>query len=119
MTAAVRKSIRDLTRRRARTFFTVLTLALAVASVGVLAVPALMAESMEREVALNRLPDVTVTMAPLVLGPADLEALRALPNVADVEPRGLLVTRVWSGERRERAVVVGVPDFADQRVDVV
>ncbi len=119
MTAAVRKSIRDLTRRKARTFFTILTLALAVASVGVLAVPALMAESMEREVAANRLPDVTVTMAPLVLSPADLAALRRLPNVADVEPRALLVTRVWSGERRERAVVVGVPDFGRQSVDVV
>ena len=36
----VRKSITDLTRRKARTFFTVLTLALAVASVGIFAVPA-------------------------------------------------------------------------------
>ena len=37
--AAVRKSLTDLTRRKARTFFTVLTLALAVASVGIFAVP--------------------------------------------------------------------------------
>lgn len=119
MTAATRKSFRDLSRRRARTFFTVVTLALAVASVGMLAVPALMADSMAREVAVNRLPDVTVSMAPVELTAADLAALADLPNIEDVEPRSLFVTRVWSGERRERAVVVGVPDFARQRADVV
>ena len=42
MSAIVRKSVTDLTRRKARTFFTVLTLALAVASVGIFAVPGLM-----------------------------------------------------------------------------
>lgn len=119
MTAATRKSLRDLTRRRARTALTVLTLALAVASVGIFAVPALMAESMEREVAANRLPDVTVSMSPLELSAADLAALRALPDVSDVEPRSLFVTRVWVGERRERAIVVGVRDYARQRADVV
>jgi putative ABC transport system permease protein len=49
-----------LTRRKARTSFTVLTLALAVASVGIFAVPRLMQQSMEREVAAHRLPAVTV-----------------------------------------------------------
>ena len=52
MTSAIaRKSVTDLTRRKARTFFTVLTLALAVASVGIFAVPSLLQHSMEREVA--------------------------------------------------------------------
>ena len=39
--ALLRKSITDLTRRKARTLFAVSTLALAVASVGILAVPTL------------------------------------------------------------------------------
>lgn len=108
MTAATRKSIGELTRRRARTIFTVLTLALAVASVGIFAIPALMADAMEDEVSANRLSDVTVTMSPLELTTADLEALAALPNVADVEPRVMFITLVWVGERRERAVVEGV-----------
>ena len=53
--AVVRKSVTDLTRRKARAFFTVLTLALAVASVGIFAVPPVMQQAMEREVAANRL----------------------------------------------------------------
>jgi putative ABC transport system permease protein len=119
MSAIVRKSVTDLTRRKARAFFTILTLALAVASVGILAVPQLMEQSMEREVAAHRLPDVTVSMKPLRLSAAALAALGRLPNVTAVEPRSLLATRVWVGEKRERAVVIGVPDYARQRADVV
>jgi hypothetical protein len=115
MSATVRKSVTDLTRRKARAFFTILTLALAVASVGILAVPQLMDQSMEREVAAHRLPDVTVSMKPLQLRAADLDALGRLPNVTAVEPRSLFATRVWVGERRDRAIVIGVPDYARQR----
>ena len=45
----VRKSVTDLTRRKARTFFTVLTLALAVASVGLFALAPLMEQAMKSE----------------------------------------------------------------------
>ncbi len=62
MSATLRKSLTDLTRRKARTFFTLLTLALAVASVGILAVSPLMDQSMKREVAATRLSDLTVSM---------------------------------------------------------
>ena len=119
MSAIICKSVTDLTRRKARTFFTVISLALAVASVGIFAVPQLMVQSMEREVAAHRLPDVTVSMKPLQLTQAELAALGRLPNVTAVEPRSLFATRVWVGERRERAIVIGVPDYAGQRADVV
>ena len=66
----LRKSITDLTRRKARASFTVLTLALAVASIGLFAVPAVMQQAMDREVAANRLADVTLTMKPLRLSGA-------------------------------------------------
>ena len=93
MSAILRKSITDLTRRRARAFFTVLTLALAVASVGIFAVPALMQKAMDREVATNRLADVSVTMKPLPLNPEQLAALAKLPNVRAVEPRAVAAVK--------------------------
>lgn len=119
MTAAWRKSLRDLTRRRARALFTVLTLALAVASVGLLAVSDLMGRAMTGEVERTRMADVLLAMPPTALSDDDVEALRALPEVAEVEPRVEYVTRVWVGERREQAVVVGVRDFGDQRANLV
>src|SRR3954468_323073 len=97
MSAVVRKSLTDLTRRKARTFFTVLTLALAVASVGIFAVGPLMERAMKAEVTATRLADVTVTMPPLRLTDADLARLARLPNVTAVEPRSVFATRVFVG----------------------
>ena len=50
VSASLRKSITDLTRRRARTAFAVATLALAVASICFFAIPTLIDRSMQREV---------------------------------------------------------------------
>ena len=119
MSALMRKSLTDLTRRKARTFFTVLTLSLAVASVGLFAVPSVMQQAMEREVAVNQSADVTVSFKPLELSDGVLARLERLSNVTAVEPRSSFVTRVWVGERRRRAIVVGVPDYGHQRVDIV
>ena len=119
ITALTRKSFTDLTRRRARALFTVLTLALAVASVGLFAINPLMDQAMKHEVVANRLPDVTVSMKPLALSNAELARLARLPNVTALEPRSLFATRVFVGARRDKALIVGVRDFAHQQADVV
>ena len=115
----VRKSLTDLSRRRARTVFAVCTLAVAVASISFFAVPTLIDRAMQEEARAGRLADVTLTMRPLVLTGDDLAALNALPNVAGVEPRSRVETRVLVGERRAPAVVVGVRDFGRQSLDLV
>jgi len=117
--ASLRKSVTDLSRRRARTVFAVSTLALAVASIAFFAIPTLIDRSMQDEVRAGRLADVTLRMRPVALAPEDLSALEALPNVAAVEPRSSVDTRVLVGDRRAPALVIGVRDFAQQRVDVV
>ena len=114
-----RKSITDLSRRRSRAFFAVATLALAVASMGLFATPTLMNRAMSAEVAADRLPDLTISTRPLVLGQAQLAALAAVPNVRAVEPRSSFGGRVYVGERRAFAQVLGIPDFASQQVNVV
>ena len=119
MSAILRKSLTDLTRRRARAFFTVLTLALAVASVGIFAVPGLMQQSMDREIAANKLADLTLQTKPLMLSDAQLQRLRALPNVEAVGVKSQFSTRIYVGARRQRALIMGVPDFDRQDVDVV
>ena len=119
MSALLRKSITDLTRRKARTFFTVATLALAVASFGFFAIPSLIDASMQEEVRAGRLADVAVSMRPLALNAEQLAELAALPNVAALEPRSSMETRVLVGERRAPARLIGVRDFARQQVDLV
>ena len=79
--AVLRKSVTDLTRRKASTVFAVLTLAIAVASVGIFAAPSLMDQAMQQEVRSNELPDVTLSTNPLSLTDAQVAAIGRLPNV--------------------------------------
>ncbi|HET8652177.1 MAG TPA: FtsX-like permease family protein [Gaiellaceae bacterium] len=119
VSAQLRKSITDLTRRRARTTFAVATLALAVASISFLAVPTLIDATMQQEVREGRLADISVSMRPFPLSARQLAALEAVPNVAAVEARSSVDVRVLVGERRAPALVIGVRDFERQTVDVV
>jgi putative ABC transport system permease protein len=119
LSAAARTSLRELSRHRARTGFSVVTLALAVASVSFLALPTLIDRGMQAEVRAGRLADASIDVRPVELTEEQLDGLAAIPNVAAVEPRTGVSTRILVGERRAPAVIIGVRDFADQRVDVV
>jgi len=118
-TAMAHKSLTDLTRRKARAFFTVLTLAIAVASVGIFAVPSLLQQAMDREIASTRLADLTVSMDPLVISDAQLHAVARLPNVVAVQPKSVFSTRVQIGARRQKAVIIAVPDYTRQNTDII
>ena len=117
--ASTRKSITDLSRRKSRAFFASATLALAIAGIGIFALPTLMNRSMNATVTVDRLPDVTMYPRPLVLGAAQLSALSRIPNVTAVEPRSIFGGRVYVGARRAFAEVRGIADFAHQRVNVI
>jgi putative ABC transport system permease protein len=119
LTAPTRVSINDLRRRKSRTVFAVGTLALAVAGMGLFALPSLMDRSMTATVAADRLPDLTVDTAPLILGPAQLVQLAAVPNVTAVEPRSVYNGPIYVGARRAFAQVRGIADFGRQNADVV
>jgi putative ABC transport system permease protein len=118
-TAMARKSVTDLTRRKARAFFTVVTLAIAVASIGIFAVPSLLQQAMDREIASTRLADLTVTMNPLVMSDAQLQAVARVPNVAALQPKSVFSSRIYIGARRQKAVIIAVPDYARQNTDMI
>jgi putative ABC transport system permease protein len=81
-----RKAWGDLTRHRARTLLAVCTLSIAIASLGFLAVPALLNAAMNRQIAGSHLYDVGIFTSTLDLSPAQLGALGRLPGVAAVSP---------------------------------
>jgi putative ABC transport system permease protein len=58
-------------------------------------------------------------MKPLVVTPVQVEGLARLPNVTGVQPLSVVQTRIWIGERRQKAIVVGLPSYARQPVDRV
>jgi hypothetical protein len=71
----------------------------------------LMNRAMNGEIAANKLADVTVTVKPLPLTAAQLQALGRLPNVAAFDPRSTLGTYVYMGPR---TVLIGKASFAHQ-----
>src|SRR5204862_1677617 len=64
-------------------------------------------------------PDLALSTKPLAVTPSQLAALGHLPNVRAAGGFSYFQTRVWVGERRVKALVVGVPDWTHQQVDVV
>lgn len=117
--ALLRKSITDLTRRKSRTFFTVATLTLAVASIGLFALPNLMGRAMHTAVVSDRLPDLTVYVRTFPVTDAGLAELAAVPNVRAVEPGLGYSGQIYVGDRRAFVWVRGIPAFSKQTVDVV
>jgi len=81
-----RKAWGDLTRHRARTLLTALSLSLAIASLGFLSVPSLLNAAMNRQVAGSHLNDVGIFTNVINLTPAQLSAVGHLPGVAAVSP---------------------------------
>jgi putative ABC transport system permease protein len=119
LSAVARKSISDLTRRPGRAVFAVAALAIAVASLGLFALPTLMSRAMNREIAANKLADVTITVKPLPLTAAQVRALGQLPNVVAFDPRSTFSTRVYIGARRQKAFLIGETSFVHQTVNAV
>jgi ABC-type lipoprotein release transport system permease subunit len=118
VSSLTRKARGDLKRHPARTVFTICTLGLAIGSLAIIAVPSLMDSTMQREVQQARLFDVAMTTHDLVLSPAQMGALRHLPNVAAFDAQIEFSTRAASGSNRQDAVIWGV-DLASQSVDTV
>jgi len=118
-TALSHKAWTDLSRRPARAILTVLTLALAVASFGILAVPSLMNQAMTAEITKTRLYDVAVPVNDVALSPTQARELADTQNVAALTARSLFNTTALIGDQRVSTEVWGVPDFANPPVDRV
>jgi putative ABC transport system permease protein len=116
LSAVARKSLSDVTRRRGRAFLAIAALAIAVASLGLFALPTLMNRTMNGEITANKLADMTMTVKPLPLTAGQVRALRHLPNVTAFDPEAIFSTLNRTGWR---TVVIGKASFVHQTVDAV
>ncbi len=111
------KSLGDLRKRKSRTFFTVLTIVLGVAAIGMFAVVPLMNANMFHQLDRCNMHDSMYEVKDLELTTGDFSNLSNIENVNDVEGKYIFFTRMYIGERRADALVIGVEDFTDQQVD--
>jgi putative ABC transport system permease protein len=113
-----RKAWGDLTRHRARTLLTALSLSLAIASLGFLAVPGLLNGAMNRQVAESHLNDVGIFTNVINLTPAQLSAVGHLPGVAAVSPVLGYTARATSAAGTRNVSIAG-GDLASAPVNTV
>jgi putative ABC transport system permease protein len=119
VSAIFKKSWTDLKKRKSRTFFTVLTIALAISGLGLFAVVPLMDQTMLNEVNESNMYDVKVNFNYLELNETNFVDLENIDNIESAEGKSIFLTRFYIGERRNDAVFVGIDDFDEQRVDIV
>ncbi len=112
-----KKAWNDLSRRKARTIFTIITVALAVGSLGLLFVSPMMDRVMVSEVEEGRLHNIRYTLASADLNESEIAAFDAIDNVKGAEAYTIFITKVVSGERACKAVLVGVDSFSGQKAD--
>jgi putative ABC transport system permease protein len=120
MSAMSRKAWGDLRRHRGKSLLVVGTLALAITSFAIVAVPGLLNTSMQNEVRQARLYDVAVATRDLDLNSRQLASLGHLPNVAAFEPAVEYSTVAASASTGSYQSVIlwGLP-LGHQAVDVV
>ena len=120
MSALSRKVRGDLRRHPGKSLLVVGTLALAIASFAIVAVPGLLNAAMQSQVRQARLFDVAVATRDLDLSSRQLTALGHLPNVAAFEPAVEYSTVAASASTgsSQNAVLWGV-NVGHQTVDVV
>lgn len=119
MSALLKKSWRDLSRRKPRTIFTVLTVALGVMGIGLFAIVPLADSAVQSELTAENIHNVAIQLTNITLTEEQMNNLTEVDNVDQVSIKGVLPLTIRVGERRNSALLIGVPDFDHQTVDVV
>jgi len=119
MSALLKKSWKDLSRRKARTIFTIITVALGVMGIGLFAITPLADGAVQAELNAEKMHNIGVRVTDVPLTAEQLAELASLDNIDRMSPQAELLVTIEIGGRRERALLVGIPDYADQAVDVV
>ncbi|MCJ7796382.1 MAG: hypothetical protein MUQ56_06390, partial [Thermoleophilia bacterium] len=119
MSALLKKSWRDLSRRKARTTFTVITVALGVVGIGLFAIMPLADRAVQSELAAEKMHNIGVRVVGVPLTAEQLDDLASLDNIDRMSPQAVLPVTIEIGDRRETALLVGIPDYDDQAVDVI
>jgi putative ABC transport system permease protein len=114
-----RRSWRELSHRKARSFFTIATIAAAVTGLWLFAIPLLVDEAMNDRVESDLLWDLRLSPNGIVLDAGHIAAIHELPNVAGVEARLTVGADLAADGREMSARLVSVDDFIDQEVNAV
>ncbi|MFW3145777.1 MAG: FtsX-like permease family protein [Thermoplasmatota archaeon] len=119
VSAIAKKSIGDLKKRKSRTIFTILTIALGVAALGMFAVVPLFNEAVLSDIKETNMWNVRANMPNTHVSDDQIAEIEDMENINGAEFKQVFYTKIYIGERRNDALFVGMRDFGDMKVDRV
>jgi putative ABC transport system permease protein len=119
ISAFARRSVREISRRKARSALTILTIAVAIAGIWLFAIPGNIDASLNTRVADDAMHTARLAPNAADLSETQLTELRAMPNVSALDVRTLGGTEIRIGERVQWVWLIGVEDFRRQSVNIV
>ena len=118
-TALFKKSWRDLSQKKARTAFTIATVALAVMGLSLFGIGAMADMAAEDQIEAENLSNIRISVRDVALSDDNLREMEEIDNIQALEPRVVFGTRMYIGERRNVALFIGIEDLRDQQVDKI
>lgn len=119
ISARARHSLRQLTRRPARSVLTIVTIAVAIAGVWMFAIPGNVRSTLGDQTRTDAMHTARLAPAAAPLDADQLARLRAVDNVAALDIRTLARDEMRVDGRVEGVILVGVDDFQQQSVNIV
>jgi ABC-type antimicrobial peptide transport system permease subunit len=119
VSAFVKKSWGDLSRRKSRAVLTIITIVLGVAGMGMLAVSPILSTAIVSQMEAENLENLELTTKDLQLNQTVQEGLAHLPNVRDFRPSIVLFSKIYIGERKANALFLGLNDFQHQNMNKI
>ncbi|MCK5414756.1 MAG: FtsX-like permease family protein, partial [Thermoplasmata archaeon] len=118
-TALFKKSWRDLSQKKARTGFTIATVALAVMGLSLFGLGPMADMAAFDQIETENLYNIQISVTDVDLDEDNIRELEQIDNVKALEPKTLYATRMYIGERRNMALFIGIEDLSDQQVDKI
>jgi len=118
-TALLMKSWRDLSQKKARTAFTLATIALAVMGLSLFAVSPMASQAALDQIEEENIFNLEIIVSDVELTPTHVSELGQIDNVEAFDPKTGFVTRMYIGERRNEVLILGVPDFENIAVNKI
>ena len=115
----ITKSWKDLKKRKSRSILMIIVIALGVIGLSLFGVIPLIEQGIADDIETSNMYDLRTNVNNLELSDSNFTQLEEIDNVKSVEGKYQFYTRIFIGERRNDALIVGVKDFTDQAVDII
>ncbi len=114
----LKKSWRDLSEKKARTIFVILTIAIAVGGISIFSIAPMSNDIVKEEVQENNLYEVQIVLKEGI-DYSVVKDLESISNIKTSDGHVQFTSKIYVDEKRMDAIFIGVNDFEQQKLDII